>query len=335
MNFRDKKSWKLWIQILLLVLSLAYIAHFFIRNLNTLQLTFQMDFQVLLLIILLQLLFFVLQSCRLKIVIEKCAETRLPFFYCLKVFILGRFLNLLFSQFGNVYRGVRLKQDRGITYTRYISGFVSMARIDTLMNLIIAVVVIFLINPSLQVGHWTAWKILTLLFVIFLLGPILFELLFNKLKIKNPKLLWIHTKLSEVLRITGTSLRDFPFLCKFFLLGVLLFFRTVYVFQLYFGVLGISASFDVLTIFYTLFKLSFFISLTPGNLGIQELAWGYLSDQMNIGMGQGILMSGLVRVVSSLVLFVIGMIFGGYDLIRQRKKYLAQSTGDEKTSEVS
>ena len=323
-NKKNKLIWTRIIRLLLLVLSLAYIVYFFVNNHETLEVTFTMNWKVLSAIILLQLIFFVLQGWRFQIVLEKCAEIRLPFLPWLKIFILGRFLNVLFSQLGNVYRGVRLKKDYNISYTRYISGFASMAWIDTLMNLVIAVGVVLWFEPGLHIGHFTAWKILVVAFLLFLLGPISFEWVFRQWKVNHPKLLWIHNKLSEVLHVTLRNLRDVAFLSKVFLLGVLLFIRTVLVFHLYWNVLGVSVSLSALAIFYALFKLSFFATLTPGNLGIQELAWGFLSEQMNIGMGQGILMSGLVRVVSSLVMIVLGLLLGGPDLIRRRKQYTSQ-----------
>ena len=75
-----------------------------------------------------------------------------------------------------------------------------------------------------------------------------------------------------------------------------------------------------------LFSLSFFIVLTPGNIGIQEIAWGLLSEKMGIGMETGILMSGFVRLIGTGVLSILGITLGGVDLIRNRKSLLILST---------
>jgi hypothetical protein len=75
--------------------------------------------------------------------------------------------------------------------------------------------------------------------------------------------------------------------------------------------------------------ISFFIILTPGNIGIQEIAWGFLSEQMGIGMEIGILMSGFIRLVSMGVLAACGIAFGGVDLIRNRKMYRSHSTTNQ------
>ncbi len=324
--------WKKGIRLLILVASLAYILFFFIRNKNTLQITFSMDAKTLSAILVLQGVFLVLQSWRFQIILEKCAGIRLPFLQWMKIFILGRFLNMIFSQLGNIYRGMRVKQDYGISYTRYISSFASMTWMDTLMNLLIALLAVGLLEPGLQIGPRAAWKLLLALFLLILLVPVILNAIFQRITLSRPSLQWLHGKLSEVLSVTLNNLRDLRFLAKIFGLVILLFLRTILVFHLYWSILGISVSPAALAIFYTLFKFSFFVVLTPGNLGIQEIAWGYLSEQMNIGMGQGILMSGFVRVVSSLVLIVLGLALGGADLIRQRKKYLARASDNNSFS---
>jgi hypothetical protein len=73
-----------------------------------------------------------------------------------------------------------------------------------------------------------------------------------------------------------------------------------------------------LAVFYALFKLSFYINLTPGNLGVQEVVWGKLSELMGIGMAQGVLVSAFVRVVSTGVILVLGIALGGWDMLRSR-----------------
>ena len=319
-------SLKSSVQSLLLVLSFGYILFFFIKNEDTLQTAFLVDLRILTAILLLQLLFIVLQSWRFQIMIQKCSGIKLPFGKWLKIFILGRFLNLMFTQIGNIYRSVQLKNKYGITYTRYISAFTSMAWIDTCINLLLAVVVVIVTNSSFQVGVFVAWKILSLLFFICLMSPILFEFVLKRIDLKNSKLKWVHSKLLEVLRVTVANIRDPSFIGKIFALGLLLFIRTIIAFQLYFLIFDTHAPLAALVFFHAIFKLGFFITLTPGNLGVQEIAWGFLSEQMNLGMEEGILISGFSRVVSSSVLIISGFTLGGMDLVRQRKTL--KNTGD-------
>jgi hypothetical protein len=256
---------------------------------------------------------------------EKCSGKKLPFFPWLKLFVLGRFLNTIFSQTGNIYRSVRLKKDYGISYTKYIGGFTSIAWMDTCMNLIVAVSVIVISDHDFRIGNFIAWKILTVLTVIVIAVPVLSEIIFRKITFKGRYLVWLHSKLSEVLTISVRNLRDRLFLLKVFALGLLIFARTCILFHLYFRLFDIYVSLPALAVFYALFKLSFFIILTPGNLGVQEVAWGFLSEQMGFGMAEGVFVSAFIRVIGTTVVFTLGMIFGGADLIHHRKEYRKDS----------
>lgn len=319
------KTLKKILRLIIVAICAAYLVGFFIQKREALSIAFKLDYRLILAIIGLQLLYYLLQSYRFQIVVEKCSDRKLPFFPWLKLFVLGRFLNTIFSQTGNVYRSVRLKTDYGISYTKYIGAFASIAWLDTCMNLGIAVVVIAIANPGFQIGKFTAWKILTVLSAVFIVVPILSEILLRKMNFKNNYLTWVRSKLSEVLTVSVRNLRDPIFLLKFFAIGMVIFVRTCILFHLYFRVFDIYVSLPALAVFYALFKLSFFIVLTPGNLGIQEVAWGFLSEQMGFGMAEGVLVSAFIRAIGTAVICTLGLVFGGADLIKHRKEYRDQT----------
>ena len=118
------------LHLLTIVACSIYLVHFFIENRNTIRIAFNLDLKLLAAILILHPIFYALQSWRFKIVIEKCSSKSLPFWPMMKIYILTRFLNTLFTQSGNVFSGIRLKKDFGVTYTKYISGYTSIAWID-------------------------------------------------------------------------------------------------------------------------------------------------------------------------------------------------------------
>jgi len=239
----------------------------------------------------------------------------------LKIYILGRFLNLLFSQTGNVYTGVRLKKDFGVTYTKFISGHTSMTWIDLVMNLSMAFLLIIFLQPSLLIGSLVAWQLIGVLAVCVATIPFVVHFLIRKMKFSHKRLIWAHNKIIEVVATTVEICKDPQFLTKVFALGVLLLARTCVVFSIYFLCFGSDVSISVLAVFYVLFKLSSFIVITPGNIGVQEFIFGFLSEQVGIGMAQGILVSTLVRVVGNSIIIAMGFGLGGAELIRQRKDF--------------
>jgi len=303
------------------VICLAYIVNFFCKNTEELKKLSLFQPIILVYIILLQLIYHTLNGMKFKIVLEKCSNKKVKFLPWMKIFILGRFLNTVIPQSGNIYRGITLKKQFDVSYTRYISGYSSFAWMEIFVNLFIAALAIFLINPGFRIGSLSAWKTLIFLSLISLAFPILIELIFNKITFKNQNLNWLHSKLAEVITVSVSNLKDPVYMLKIVLFTIIIFARTCLAFYLYFKVFNLDVSLPALLVFCSLFKISAFIIITPSNIGIQELAYGFLCEKMEIGAAQGILVSALIRVVSVSVIIILGIALGGKDLIRRRKDY--------------
>ncbi len=105
---------------------------------------------------------------------------------------------------------------------------------------------------------------------------------------------------------------------KFFLSGVLLFANSMAQYYFSFYAFGIKAGMAPLALFLVVIILSNRVVLTPGNLGLRELAFGIASDQMSIGMTQGILVSAIIRVIGIFFTAILGIIFGGITLLKTK-----------------
>ncbi len=303
------------------IICLAYIVNFFCKNTEELKKLSLFQPVILVYIIALQLIFHMLNGMKFKIVLEKCSSKKVKFLPWMKIFMLGRFLNTVIPQSGNIYRGITLKRQFDVSYTRYISGYSSFAWMEVFINLFIAALSILLINPGFKIGPVSAWKILIILGLISIALPILIELIFNKITLKNQYLNWVHSKLAEVITVSVSNLKDPVYMLKINLFTVIMFARTCLVFYLYFKIFKLDVGLSALLVFCSLFKISAFVIITPSNIGIQELAYGFLSEQMEIGAAQGMLVSGLIRLIAVPVILILGIALGGMDLIRKRKDY--------------
>ncbi len=305
---------------------------FFLENRDTIKIAFSLDAKLLFILLLLHPPLYLLQSWRFKVVIEKCSKKELFFLSWFKIFILGRFLNTIFPQSGNIYRSIRLKKDFNVTYTGYISSYASIIWLDMCMNLVMALALIILLNPGLKIGQFLALKLMTIITVVIIIAPILADLVLKKILFSNRTLYWIHSKLSEVIASSVDNLKDAAFLFKIVYIGMLSFTLTCIVLSLYFLSFGVHVDLPALAVFYTLYKLSTFIVLTPGNLGVQEIMLGFISAEMGIGMAQGVLLSVFIRVVGTCSIFMLGAALGGIDLLRHREEY---TKNNEETTDVS
>lgn len=301
---------------------IIYLARFFYQNKDSLKLILKLDVTTIFYIIILTVIYLFIDSFRLRIVLEKCSSKRLNYIYLFKLLIQASFLNMVFSQMGNVYRGCRLKKDYDISYTRYISSFISTLWMDTCFNLFFATAVILILSPNFKIGFLIAWKIFLIIALSVSALPLVGNILLSKFKMKIKFLDWIHSKLTEVLSVTFSNLRDITYLVRFFSLGIVELALTVLGYYILFKGFDIILNLSSLLVFYILLRLSLFIAITPGNIGVQEIAFGFISEQMGIGMASGILASVVARAITIFIISLMGVIFGGIHLLRERKKYL-------------
>jgi len=305
----------------LTICCLAYIVWFFLKNTEEMKLVFKLKPLMLIILTCLFLLSDILYSLRFRIILKKSSGQTLPFWLWYKMIILGRFLTAMAPQAGNVYLSVYLKKNYQISYTRYASSFFSFTWLDTCLNMIYTIAVVLAVNPGLRLGSFKALNILLLLTIAIAAAPLLLELIFRKTRLRMPYLSWLHSKLSEMLTVSVNNLSDGLYMLKLVITGIISFINTIIIFYICFISLKIPASLPILALFYVILRLSTQIVITPGNLGIRELAYGILSKQMNIGMAQGIVISVIIRVLSGGIIIVLGALFGGIDLLRHRKDY--------------
>jgi uncharacterized protein (TIRG00374 family) len=324
------KQLKTFLKIAIVAACIVYIADFFYTNRNSLSIVIRMNFATLLILVLLSFSYMLLHSWRFQFILQKCGSRKIAFWQWFKILTLGNFLNMVFSQLGNVYRGVKLKKEHDISYTSYITTFASFAWMDTWMNLVLAIVIILLVKPDLKIGSFSASSLLVIICAVIIILPVMASLFLRFIRFKNRYLDWTKSKLSQVLTATLDNIKDTSFLLKIILLGVTIFALVVFSYHVLFAGFDMQLTLPVLAVFCTLLSLSTFFVITPGNIGIQEIAFGFISQQLGIGMAQGILVSVVSRIISTTLTILLGVLFGGINLIKHRKDYSQpDSSGNE------
>ncbi|HEG42738.1 MAG TPA: flippase-like domain-containing protein [Phycisphaerales bacterium] len=313
------KSYKTIIQWVLAASCILYLVRFFAKNTEGLKLVLDLNPLYVLGIALLVVLGHLIFAWRYRIILIKCSEKTLPFLPLAKMIILSRFLGVFAPQAGNIYRGVVLKKQHRISYTTYASSFFSITWFDTCLNLIFALIIILAIKPELELGGTRAWLGLLALIILIGLIPFITEQILRKIKVKNRYLLWVHGRLSEMFNVSVSAVSDKSYLVKMVLTGVISFVNTIIMFYICFHALGISITLPVLSLFYVILRLCNSIQITPGNIGIREIAYGILSSYMQIGMAEGILVSVAMRIISLVVISVMGIALGGVAIIKNKE----------------
>ncbi len=241
-------------------------------------------------------------------------------------YITGRFANTLLGQSGAVYRAVVLKKRHQFPYTSFISADVFAAWFDVLFSLLLALVSMAIFAPRQEIGGVNAQLVLLMTLVVCTGGPVVLERGLRRIKTPWKRLDALRMKLHGMFEAALKSLCDLSVLMRMSVATLVSFALGALFLGLSFLAIGCTVSVPAAILFLALFKLSTVVVITPGNLGIRELAYGLLSAGMGIGMSEGVLASLIVRALHYLALFPLGLFFVGREIVGARK---AKSGGGE------
>ena len=278
-----------------------------------------LDLGATLLLVALQVVYLVVQSGRFHVVLVKLADTRVGFGAWLQLFVIGRFLNLFLPQAGNVYRAVELKRRHAVGYTRFAAAFVNAPWVAMVLNFVLGAAVVALAQPEARVGSWPLAWLLALAAGVTAAAPLVAAVLLPLVPRRFRLLAWLHGRLSEMVAVTLGSLRDVGYLLRVVAWTLAAFVQATAMLWVGFVALGSDVGLAQAVAFYVLLQLATYVPLTPGNLGVQELAFGVLAVGLGSAAVDGVIVSALVRVTGVIALVVMALPLGGLQALRESR----------------
>jgi hypothetical protein len=257
------------------------------------------------------LVYFVLHAYRFVLLIEHHCRCRIPLLEWIRMLVVVRLLNNLVPQMGTIHRGISLKRDFGVSYTDYIAANLFFIWTDTLLNFAIAFILFALGAAQLQLFGLSAGNFLGLSLIVIIIAPFLAQRVLGSFK----KPLKIVQKLAEVADQLTRGLGNLRYMLTTTTIAVASFLIMTHVFRILLGAVGAEVDMATLAVFYALYRLTFHINITPGNVGVREIAYGLLCAQAHIGMSKGLLISAELRVLSMIVLVTVGVSVAGRQLV--------------------
>jgi uncharacterized membrane protein YbhN (UPF0104 family) len=284
------------------------------------------------LIVALLVIYFIIYSYRFVILIEKHCNCRIGLLPWLRMLIVVRFMNNTVPQMGTIYRGVHLKRDFGVSYTDYISANLFFILTDTMFNFAIAGTLLVATGNTLSFGgvHASLW--LSAAFIGLVALPYLVSYALSRVTAMQKAPGKIVRSLSEVAHEITTSVKDARYMLHSTFLALLSFMTMAWVFQTLLQAVDVNLPFATLAVFYALYRLTFHVSLTPGNIGIREIAYGLLCVQADVGMSKGILVSAELRILSMIVLLLLGVVLAWRDLQKAWASIRSHQRGSDPAS---
>ncbi len=248
---------------------------------------------------------------RYKLTVEEAAKQKVPTRAWFRLFIVGRFLNALIPQAGTAYRGLRLKEDYKIPLTKYLSGFLAFSWLTTLLNLAVALILILVLEPDLQVGEISGALVVSMLLALAALTPPTLLWTVRKLQVEQGFWGWAYRRTEDMVGGAVGIIQSGATIVRFALAGLAGLAAATVLFAIAFEALELDASLSTIVLFYALLQLGTYVSITPGNLGVMELASGALAAQLGIGLTGGLLVAALVRLTGYATLLIAGISLGG------------------------
>ena len=268
------------------------------------------------LLVLLQVVYLGVQSGRFHVVLVRLADRPVGFWGWLQLFVLGRFLNLFLPQAGNVYRALELKRRFGVGYTRFGAAFVNAPWLAMVLNFVLGAAVVAIAQGDARVAGWPLSLLLALAAVVTAAAPLVAVALLPLLPRRVRAVAWLHGRLEEMVCVTLDSLRDAAYLARVTVWTVVAFVQASAMLYLGFVALGAEVTVADAVAFYVLLQLATYVAVTPGNLGLQELAFGVLAVGLGSAAVDGVVVSALVRVTGVVALVALALPLGGVQALR-------------------
>jgi uncharacterized membrane protein YbhN (UPF0104 family) len=307
-NARRLASW------VLLVASVVFVVLILLRDREAFASLQRVGVGSLAVLALAQIIYLVLQSYRQWIVLLRCGGERVPFGYWLRIFVIGRVLNSLLPQAGNVYRGVRLKRDHRVTYTEYVTLFFAFTWLATIFNLALAAVVLAVFKADVEVAGVNGVVAVVALLVALIAAPFVLRAITALSPGRAHWVAWTRERLLQLFDGSIELLRHRRLLVELAVSGVAALLLVSGIFWIVFQALDVDTSLAEVVLLYVLLQTSTYVNLTPGNLGVQEAIFGILSSQVGFAAATGVLVSAIVRATGYVALAVVAVAVGGREL---------------------
>lgn len=263
-----------------------------------------------------QLAYLVAQSGRFHVVLVRFTDRPVGFWPWLRLFVLGRFLNLFVPQGGNVYRAVELHRRYGVGYTDFVAAFVNAPWLAMVLNLGLGAVVVGAWQPDAALAGWPLWALLAATTLAAALAPLVALAVLPAFPRRWRPTAWLHERLATMVRATFDSLRDRGYLVRVFGWTAVSFVQASAMLWYGFVALGSPVGVAEAVAFYVLLQLATYFPVTPGNVGVQELAFGALAAGFGAAAVDGVVVSGLVRVTGVVALVLASLPLGGLEALR-------------------
>lgn len=293
----------------LLFLSISLIIRYFIRHADQLKLLNYITLGDKIALLCVYLFIHQLSAYKIFLILRHLQLKNIRFFSWFKIFTVSRFVNLYITQGANIYRSIKLKMEYAFSYTKSLSLIAVFTWFESLIIFCLLLLITLKNDPHKTIGKIAAPFLIFLIIITTIFLPIFLKNALKKISFKNKSLQWAYGRLDEMLRHTTEAIKDIHLVTSFLAVSVITFSFYLVLTAIGFHALNTPMNLVSLAFFTSILLLSRTFNIIPGNLGLQELACGYLGPAIGWDVGSGIMVSGMIRLAEYIVVTLLGMIF--------------------------
>lgn len=306
----------------IILVSLLLIIHYFFRHTSDLFLITKFKFHYLAILTSLIFLSNLVTGYKLFVLLNHSGLRAINYIRWIKIFLISRLLNFHITQGANIYRAVKLKKEYHFAYSKSVAIIVFVTCFDIAIVLLITA---FIILISRQSDFYIGLSMLAFVILIpSLIG--LTPYVSKKMSYlwafkRNERVDWLLNRMNALTDVFISCIRNPSLLAFIFVMCILVF--LIYLISIRVCLLALGE--DILTsdlvLFTSFFILSRTINIVPNNFGISELICGISSDALIDGMGHGIIISVIFRLINYFVLGLVALVFNKELMIKDLKSY--------------
>ncbi|HIJ74554.1 MAG TPA: hypothetical protein HPP83_10680, partial [Candidatus Hydrogenedentes bacterium] len=196
-------------------------------------------------------------------------------------------------------------------------------------NLFLALIVVLCVEPALRVEGLPVYLVLLVCLVLIGAAPFLFEAVLSRLTGRLRSLDYVHRKLVQVVRSVRDNQSNVALLIEFAVYASLHFALSLAVIYYCFACVGVAPSLAYLALCSAALNLNRLILITPGNIGVMEFIYAWLSREAGFGATEGVLAALILRGLAGINLLALGIMLGGLPYLAKYGRRKRAASGAE------
>ena len=301
------------------ILAVSGVAALLVRDRSSLEVLRDTSLTICALVVVIMSVNTLMFAARVRLVLDHVGRLTIERVWWVRIFVNSFALNLSVPQSGAVYRAVELRSIYGMPVTTYLRSYYVLIWLAYILVLSTGAVVMYAQETAPAVGGWDIRSTLLATLGGVLLGPLLTRSLARRLNPKSSVLRRLAEEVADSVTAAIDAVRDGGFARRFATLSAATIATDLAIVVLTAHALGLEIDLAWSVVLYVTLQLFNLLHVTPGNLGVQELVFGVLTRQAGLGVGDGLVLSMLLRLLrtASLALLFLGANVAGMSRSRR------------------